>query len=263
VTIIDPFSGPPPKEVPLPRAPLVRVIAQVRFPPIPGVESRETIGAFQKKVRAEFPVARPEQMQSFTISPAGLVSGTPEAVWRFSDIAGQWRASLAPSFLALETTNYTSRADFFGRFESLVRLLEELEPQVVDRIGVRYIDRIVGKELADIARLVRSEVLGISGLPIMSRAQQSLSETVFKLDRAQILARWGRLPQNATVDPNAIEPIADPSWILDLDMFSILPPRPFSVDEVASTARAYSERIYSVFRWVVENEFLERYGGKS
>jgi len=184
-------------------------------------------------------------------------------VWRFSDILGQWRASLAAGFLALETTSYTSRSDFFARFESLVRALEDLEPQVVDRVGVRYIDRIVGKELADIAELVRPEVLGISGLPVIGHAQQSLSETVFNLDGAQVLARWGRLPANATVDPNAIEPIADPSWILDLDMFSNRPPRAFTAEEVVSQAKAYSERLYSVFRWVVKDEFLKRYGGKS
>ena len=31
--------------------------------------------------------------------------------------------------------------------------------------------------------------------------------------------RWGQLPKNATYDPDALEPVAKPSWVLDLDMY--------------------------------------------
>jgi uncharacterized protein (TIGR04255 family) len=73
--------------------------------------------------------------------------------------------------------------------------------------------------------------------------------------------RWGRLPEKATIDPGAIEPIPEPSWILDIDMFSTkrnqLDPK-----QLVEDARVYSERIYTFFRWVVEDEFLKQYGGK-
>lgn len=48
---------------------------------------------------------------------------------------------------------------------------------------------------------------------------------------------------------------------LDLDMFSATP-TPFVVDQVVEQAQRYAERIYTIFRWAVTDEFLVRYGGK-
>ena len=83
---------------------------------------------------------------------------------------------------------------------------------------------------------------------------------MFAVEDAQILARWGCLPSGATVDPAAVEPVTEKSWILDLDMFTT-EPSPFQVDRVVARARGFAERIYTVFRWAVTDEFLVRYGG--
>lgn len=84
---------------------------------------------------------------------------------------------------------------------------------------------------------------------------------MFEVEDARVLARWGFLPPGATVDPAAIEPAKEKSWILDLDMFSAAP-MPFVVDGVVEQAQRYAERIYTVFRWAVTDQFLVRYGGK-
>ena len=47
----------------------------------------------------------------------------------------------------------------------------------------------------------------------------------------------GLLPAGTTVDPAAIEPAPDKSWILDLDMFSASP-IPFTVDRVVEDGAA-------------------------
>ena len=46
-TLMNPLVGSPPAEVPLTDPPLVRVIAQVRFPTILSVENAEFIAPFQ------------------------------------------------------------------------------------------------------------------------------------------------------------------------------------------------------------------------
>ena len=46
-----PLSGPPPAEVQLPNAPLVRVIAQVRFPQILAIRNPDTVAKLQQAVR--------------------------------------------------------------------------------------------------------------------------------------------------------------------------------------------------------------------
>jgi uncharacterized protein (TIGR04255 family) len=93
-------------------------------------------------------------------------------------------------------------------------------------------------------------------------AQQALSESLFTVPdtKAHLRARWGHIPANGTVDPAAIEPVDTPSWLLDLDMFSI-GPWPFDTERLVAEARMYAERIYTFFRWAVTDEFLRRYGG--
>lgn len=260
---IDPFVAPLSSEVPLSDAPLVRVIAQLRFPEILSVEQRGFVAPFQEAIRNTYPVLRQEQTQGILLSPDGSAAqAKPLIAWRFNDIEGHWRVSLTPEFLALETTKYVSRSDFFGRLKLLVEALDEhIGPSQLDRLGVRYIDRITGDAVDDITKLVRPEVRGITGTIAAKHAVHAISESMFELPNARVLARWGCLPPGATVDPAAIEPDAEKSWILDLDMFSDAP-MPFVVEHVVAEAQRYAERIYTVFRWAVTDDFLARYGGK-
>jgi uncharacterized protein (TIGR04255 family) len=254
--IDDPLTSPPPAEVHLERAPLVRVIAQVRFPEILAVEHRELVAPFQQAIRSPYPVLRREQ----SLGPFGA-SPNPQTAWRFSSADTEWRLSLSPGFLALETASYTSRGEFMGRLRAaLVALEQHLGPQTIDRLGVRYIDRITGPALADITRLIRPELRGILGSAIASHAELALSESLFECDAGRVLARWGLLPADATADLAALEAVPETSWILDLDLFRV-EPRPFSVDGIITEATRFSERIYAIFRWAVTEEFLRKYGG--
>ncbi|MEK7470201.1 MAG: TIGR04255 family protein [Planctomycetota bacterium] len=257
----DPIAAEPPREVPLPKAPLIRVIAQMKFPLIAMIERSDFVAPFQEAIRAKYPVLRHEPAPKIFVGAGSPPVQGPSA-WRFSDIQGSWRASLAGDFLALETTQYKSRTDFFARFGELVKALDQhVGPKLVDRLGVRYIDKISGLAMQGIDKLVRPEVLGITGSPSSIHAEHTLAETKFTADKAFMTARWGCLPAGATPDPSAIEPMSDRSWILDLDMFSAAPSE-FSVDTVVATATRFAERIYTVFRWAVTDEFLRHFGGK-
>lgn len=257
----DPFTDAPPAEVLLERAPLVRVIAQVRFPEILMVEQREFVAPFQEAIRATYPVLRQEQTQGVLLTPVGSTPVKPQTAWRFTDIPGSWRVSLTPEFLALETTRYRDQADFIARLDVLVRVLDDcIQPRLVDRLGLRYINRIFGRELEDLPLLVRPEVRGILGTRAAERASHTICETMFEHDDAKLLARWGRLSPGTTVDPSAVEPSPEPSWLLDLDMFD---PRalPFSAERIVADARRFHRHIHSLFRWAVQDEFLRRFGG--
>lgn len=258
----DPLVAPPPAEVPLKSAPLVRVIAQLRFPEILSIEQREFVAPFQEAIRSSYPVLRQEQTHGLLLGVAGVTAAKPQIAWRFSDTGGSWRVSLTPTFLALETTKYVSRVDFFDRLRAITSALDErFKPGQLDRLGVRYIDRITGDAVDDLARLIRPEVRGLSGTSAAAHASLSLSETIFDLEDARILARWGCLPAGVTADPAAIEPVEEKSWILDLDM-SNEEPMPFIVGDVIAKAQQYAERIYTLFRWAVTDELLVRYGGE-
>ena len=263
-----PLAGPPPPEVPLANPPLVRVIAQVRFPLIASLEKREFIGSFQEAIRGVYPVLRPEESRGVVLGPQGVIDARSNTSWRFTEASGPWRVTLAPDFLALDTTRYSSRDDFMRRLEVVLQALKDhVDPKVIDRLGVRYIDRVSGEQdLTDLPKLVRPEVAGILGSPLSEHARHAISENVFVLpeDGGQATVRWGLLPAQSTVDPGGLDPIDEASWILDTDAFQSFPAgtRELSVNSVVEQARGFAERIYSIFRWAVTDEFLRRFGGE-
>ena len=69
VTNLNPLTATPPTEVPLKNAPLVRAIAQVRFPPILSIEQQEFVGSFQEAIRQKYPILQPVQTQGLLFNP--------------------------------------------------------------------------------------------------------------------------------------------------------------------------------------------------
>ena len=262
----NPLTAPSPQEVPLKDAPLIRVIAQLRFPPILSIEKSDFVGSFQEAIRESYPIVQREQTLGFTFGSQDFATNAPQVTWRFVDKADKWnwRVSLAPDFLAFETTAYLSRHDFLKRLENiLIALNESFKPASIERFGLRYIDRIVGQNLQDISSLVKPEVAGMMAANFRECIHQTISESLFIIPGRdeQIAARWGAMPAGSTFDPEAIEAVADPSWVLDFDM-SVSKNRDFHVDELMSEAQHFAERIYTFFRWAVEDDFLRRYGGQ-
>jgi uncharacterized protein (TIGR04255 family) len=262
-TSFDPFSATGPVEVPLARAPLIRVIVQLRFPPIVSLGRPEFIGPFQETVRSRYPILRKEETTGFVIGPRGVMAQRNDgAVWRFHDKADGWRVSLAPDFVALESTVYKDRDDLFERFEQILVALDSVAKMAVyDRIGVRYINRVFGPELEKLPSLLRSEVIGL-GAADVTGITHTLTESVFKNGDVALNTRWGRLPAGATTDPASISPIQEPSWILDLDMFRDAQ-KDFDTSSILQDGRSFARTIHDFFRWCVTEEFLKVYGGKT
>ncbi len=257
----DPLTAQAPAEVPLGNAPLARVIAQVRFPKQLSIESRDSVAAFQRSVGGAYPVLREEASQGVLLGKGGAQATKAQTSWRFADVAQEWKLSLAPDFLSLDTTRYQSRSDFLARLRAALDALEKhVGPKLVDRFGIRYIDRITGDALSDITRMVRPELCGLIGTPSGAHASHALTETMFTLNTEQLRARWALLPENTTHDPGTLEAVSEISWVLDLDMFRHAP-RSFSVDSVMADAERFAERIYTFFRWAVTDDFLRRYRG--
>lgn len=261
----NPLTAPPPEEVPLKDAPLIRVIAQVRFPPILSIEKKDFVGSFQEAIREKYPVLQPNQTQTFVFSPQGVVQPTLlQLTWRFVDTLDSWRVSLAPNFMALETTAYSSRHDFLERLEDLLVALDKsFNPKIIERFGLRYIDRLIGQDLREISLLVKPEMAGMLAAEFRQDIHQTINESLFSIPDGdeKILARWGLIPAGVTFDPDAIEPIDEPSWILDLDM-SLSKNREFNIEALMSEGKCFAERIYAFFRWAVEDDLLRRFGGE-
>jgi uncharacterized protein (TIGR04255 family) len=241
----------------------------VRFAPILAIRSPDAVSVFQEAIRGTYPILSEDRIHQIILASAGTPDIREGIIWRFTDgDQKQWRASLSVDFVALETSAYISRKDFLQRLGALLAALEKsFKPAEVQRLGLRYIDRLTDDAVNRIAELIRPKVLGI--LQTNKERPLDLGESVLHLiteaqlvaAEGRIQARWGKLPENATYDPDALEPVNKASWVLDLDMFTPGPQK-LASEELLTTATKFAERIYSVFREMVTDEFLKFYGGK-
>lgn len=267
----QPLNPTPTPQVPLPRAPLARVIAQARFPPILAIRNPDKVAVFQEALRETYPNLSQDQVHSIDLVPGQTPNVRRGLIWRLADREQdpQWRVSLGVDFVALETSAYDSRDDFLDRLRAIVSAVEDaFKPANTKRLGLRYIDRLTDEAVDRVGDLIRPEVLGIM-CPVKDPPPILGASIIHLMTEAQFLAqdggrvqgRWGKLPPNLTYDPDALEPIARPSWVLDLDMFTS-EPRAFASEELLKTATDFAKCIYWLFRQMVTEEFLRFYGGE-
>ncbi len=263
------LSPAPVTEVHLPRAPLARVIAEVRFPPIHAIRSPDGADRFQKALRDPYL----NQISRTELEAEQTPNSREERVWRLADQerASPWRVSLGVEFVALETSSYENHQHFLDRLHAVVGAVEEsFGPANVQRLGLRYVARMTGDAVERIHDLLQPEVLGIahagetsgngaSGLG--NSAHHLMTEARFLVENGhRVLGRWGRLRDNATYDPEVLEPLEIPSWVLDLSMFTS-EAFPFSGAHTSTKAREFADSLYWLFRQMVTDEFLKFYGG--
>jgi uncharacterized protein (TIGR04255 family) len=262
MTSHNPFKGPPPAEVPLPRAPLVRVIAQIRFPKVLAIGSGPAVAPFQERIRAAYPTLQEDKIQNVQVNLGGQTEVRVEPLWRFMDKSGAWRVSLSSEFLAIETKSYTSRSDFIARFTEVVQALATtLDPKIAIRIGVRYVSRAVAPEYDRLSDLIERPVLGLASYNAFLATQRVLlTEGVFGADEGECRMRFGFLPANTIHEPEIMDAVDRPAWICDVDTSADVQ-MTFDAGDIKTLAIALAERCYSVFRALVTDEFLRAYGG--
>jgi uncharacterized protein (TIGR04255 family) len=235
------------------------VLVQVRFAPVSAVVREDFFAGFQQAVMEEYPLAQPEQ--EVVLLPGPDQAPKTTGLWRLGDIADEWRLTLAPGFVALESFAYPGSEHFFDRLRRALEAVEaHVRPPRVERLGVRYVCRITAEEdLERLPELVRPEVAGIASLNDSGvAAELSLTQSTFLLEGRQVSARWGILPPHARVDP-AIRAAPERSWMLDIDVFEERK-RPFDAEALTNEAVAHSRTQYRFFRWAVEPAFLLRFG---
>ena len=261
----SPFGQEHVDDVPLTSSPLARVLAQVRFPRLSALVSGDEVAhGVAAAMRADYPILHDEREVAVTITPEGVTQAPGSArIWHLRNADDNWQVSFGDTFLAIDTSAYSSRNNFSVRLETAWRCFADVvQPPFTERVGVRYINRMTDPErIHELSALVRPEVLGGLAVPLHGVwLDHSISEALYHLgDLDGLQARWGLLPSGAVLDPT-LPPVSERSWVLDIDSFrvgrgSIDPP------DVAAQGRELGERAYRYFRWVVTPEFLKRFGG--
>lgn len=265
-TVAEPFSDQPLATIALDPPPLVSVLSQVRFVPVFDAATEGQIGRFQRAVASRYPRADKEVEFSIALAgdPGKPPATVPKRLWRFTDLDGVWRVTLATDFVTLETRVYGGHEEFFARLAEVVGAVEEcLAPPLVTRLGSRYIQRLDDPEdLARLGELIRPEVLGACAVPVrtagvrlnLTTAQYALAGGV------SMICRWGVVPPGFLLDVGSENPDRA-AWLLDLDTFDERQ-APFDVRSTVTRALEYSRRQYRFFRWAVEPAFLRRFGAR-
>ena len=259
-----PFGGPIPDTVPLPRSPLTGVLGQIAFPELLSLAEKGLAGRFQERIRGEYPLLQQDEDVQIEFGPGGMKQST-SVNWRFFDAGYTWRVSLTTRFVSVETRAYTNRAEFVGRLTQVARALAEaVDPKLVTRIGLRYVDRIHGEAFEKLDHIVRPEILGLYRSEHRAMISRSASEVYAQADVGGLSARWGFMDANQTHEPQLMPAISVPSWFLDIDAYMQFDtPEPFDVKSIEKRAFDLAGRSYGFFRWAVNDEFLRTYGGET
>lgn len=255
-------------EVALPKAPLVLALCQIRYPADPALESDEVAQRLHARLKALFPVKRPEPQEALTVGfgPDGptqqRVAGT---MWKFETIDKSWWVSFTRDFAALSTVAYESRDDFLERLAVVVQALaDETGIVVYDRVGMRYIDVVDNQDvIARLDRHVRPELLGTAALEDAREAValvHSITDSIVQVGDAQVRVRSGIVPPNAQIEPG-VPPADERAWFLDIDAFEERTSA-FTTSSVVAQARSLAGMGYQMFRWATTDDFIEFYGGK-
>lgn len=269
----NPFLDPAPSEIHLSDSPLVRVIAQVQFSTQLGLVERPSVSAIQKAIGQDFPVLDEQNLKTFLFELAmGETEGklkpqtSPEPQWRFSHPDTGLVLQINSTSITLETNKYTSRTEFFAKFRSCLEAIHAaIQMPFVSRLGVRYVDCVPDSRCKNIHEMICAPYRGIAGLPFGVPVLADMHDFMVPVnpENGILHARTGFIPKGSTMDPAVLEPQAERSWVLDLDLFRQGPPLiPFHPEALASDASAFGLRIYAVFRWLVNDDFLRTFGGK-
>lgn len=259
------FSLKPVEEVQLHRAPLAKVLMQVQYSRTPQLAT-DGAEALIAKTLGRYPVRR--RQVTADMVPNVVINGqqlqlpggiTPGVAFLFSDPKGAWQTTVTETAVALETTDYSTRDDFCDRAGEIFGALASVAlPPVVDRVGIRYIDRLTGPTVEQVPSYVIPELGALVGCveaPLW--LHHSITESQIEIGpNERVLVRSGLLPAGSSFDP-ALQPVGEPSWVLDMDVFTTQASFAFEPDELTHRLRRYAETVYSFFRYATTTAFQE------
>jgi uncharacterized protein (TIGR04255 family) len=235
--------------------PLDRVICQVRFPSILGIDANPPAD-FQDKIRAEFPEFR-EKDEPQIILPRKIQSEFPQDIIRqlmpsdvknyeFASADNNWCVNLTRTFLSLSAKIYTRRSEFQGKLSQPLAALNEIyRPSYFSRIGLRYIDIIDRSELnlrnVPWKDLLQPRILGLLGANEINQEIHA-AECKYEIqldDRGNNVRIITKL---VTSDDN------EERFVIDSDFFRSVKT---DINNVIETLNFFHETAFRLMRWLI------------
>ena len=248
-----PLKFPKKPEIPLKKPPLAEVICQVKFSPILNI-AKGLPTDFQEAVRGRFPGLEVEQgvvlLPVSGISEKHLMDATPR-IYRFVASNGTTNLALATDFIALSTKSYNHWQDFRQDLAMAEKALREIyHPAYATRVGLRFINRFTkrntaSKNFLEILGLFRNELTCVLHTEAWQEPKEMLSQIILSDDVADLALRIGLGREQK-----------EKFFLLDFDYYE---EGRITFQGLSKRVDRYHSRIYSAFRWCMQNESLERF----
>jgi uncharacterized protein (TIGR04255 family) len=129
---------------------LTDVILRLDFPPIPNRGDEDPPTTFEQKIIANFPIKEP--VKGFVLTMENkegdfTAERKEETVWRYKANDGKSLVEFKHDFLTIASKDYKDYSSFKVIAEKILKsFFESYEVKTINRMGLRYIDRIVLEE---------------------------------------------------------------------------------------------------------------------
>ncbi|WP_163370367.1 TIGR04255 family protein [Endozoicomonas acroporae] len=205
--------------------PLKLVLAEFRFSPVLKMESY--IPNLQDSLRHQYPLFTKSSEQSIRVQPNGI-SMESHDLWVFQSENKRDAVEIDQNRIVVYTSDYPRFEGFFERCRKLIELLKtEVNPSLIQRIGLRYCDQIILDEEDSIEQLVEPSLIApesISSLGVLEHRQNEISiasnsgrliiRSIHGVNRLAFMPDVQKLPVLVDIDDTQSERI-----ILDFDHF--------------------------------------------
>lgn len=260
----------------LSNAPLAQALAQVRFPLIASFETMAGIAPLQETLRPRFPYMQQERVQelAFLVGPAGPAAGQADSVtWNLTNDDGLSAVIGAGTATLSAGESYSGVDSFAEVFGELLSALVKAGVPRCDRLGVRYLSIAADLpgERCSWKRWFRDEVLGWAGSNIVPDDALVSSLTQTRLSHSptgdlsgppanvQAAIRHGSVPEDTAVPGIPPITVAQPSFLLDLDVF-VEGHQPFDVESLLEEFHVFHTQIDRFFYWSLTEEGKSHFG---
>jgi uncharacterized protein (TIGR04255 family) len=156
----------------MPNAPLIYVLAQIRFTNVPRMDKRWE--DFHEKIFALYPETETERIEQITIKDGQPTSGDSIKRWHLANKSGTTGIIMDAGMLIFHTADYKTSDLFLSDFQLVLEAFKQILPHKgvsVSRLGLRYADLLLQEEDLVVDQQV-IETLRLPVLPNIGQAQR-------------------------------------------------------------------------------------------
>lgn len=143
------------------RSPLIFVLAQVKISPVVAIE--EKIPSLQESLRKRgYPRFAVRELRPAMQGPDGQIQQMPaQKQWEFIDKESYSSVLVDSDGISYQVTKYDSFETFMSAMrEALCVFSQHVEPDLIQRVGLRYVDLVVPSEGKDIRAYFNDSLRG-------------------------------------------------------------------------------------------------------